>query len=120
MAKKDDEKTEGEGVVVETHDGPLFDLSDAAVKRMIKLAKKRGFVTHDELNAVLPSEEVTSDQIEDIYAMLSEMGISVVESEEAEEGAANPDESANAEEEESEGGDLVKAPRSTAVTTRSS
>jgi RNA polymerase primary sigma factor len=63
-------------------DGPILDLSDAAVKRLIKLAKARGYVTLDELNAVLPSEEVTSDQIEDIYSMLAEMGITVVESEE--------------------------------------
>jgi RNA polymerase primary sigma factor len=63
-------------------DGPVLDLNDAAVKRLIKLAKARGYVTLDELNAVLPSEEVTSDQIEDIYAMLAEMGITVVESEE--------------------------------------
>ena len=61
---------------------PLLDLSDAAVKRMIKLAKKRGYVTHEQLNAVLPSEEVSSDQIEDVYAMLNEMGINVVEQEE--------------------------------------
>src|SRR6185312_6142487 len=61
---------------------PLLDLSDAAVKKMIKHAKKRGYVTHDQLNAVLPSEEVSSDQIEDIYAMLNEMGINVVEQEE--------------------------------------
>ena len=63
---------------------PLLDLSDAGVKKMIKAAKKRGFVTYDALNAVLPSEEVTSDQIEDIMAMLSEMGINVVETEDAE------------------------------------
>ncbi len=63
---------------------PLLDLNDAAVKKMIKQAKKRGYVTHDELNAVLPSEEVSSDQIEDIYAMLNEMGINVVDSEEGE------------------------------------
>jgi RNA polymerase primary sigma factor len=63
-------------------DGPVLDLSDAAVKRLIKLAKARGYVTLDELNAVLPSEEVTSDQIEDVYSMLAEMGITVVESEE--------------------------------------
>ncbi len=61
---------------------PLLDLSDAAVKKMIKQAKKRGYVTHEQLNAVLPSEEVSSDQIEDIYAMLNEMGINVVEQEE--------------------------------------
>ena len=64
----------------EGSDSPILDLSDAAVKRMIKLAKARGYVTLDELNAVMPSEEVTSDQIEDIYAMLAEMGITVVES----------------------------------------
>src|SRR5215467_11555797 len=63
---------------------PLLDLSDAAVRKMIKAAKKRGYVTHDQVNAVLPSEEVTSDQIEDVFAMLSEMGINVIENEEAE------------------------------------
>jgi RNA polymerase primary sigma factor len=63
-------------------DSPLLDLTDAAVKRMIKTAKARGYVTLDELNSVLPSDEVTSDQIEDIYGMLAEMGITVVESEE--------------------------------------
>jgi RNA polymerase primary sigma factor len=109
MAKKDEEKTEAEGAAAETVDSPLLDLSDAAVKRMIKLAKKRGFVTHDELNAVLPSEEVSSDQIEDIYAMLNEMGINVIEGDDAEEG-----EEAEAEEEQ-EGGDLVEAARPAAV-----
>ena len=82
MAKKDEEKKPGEGAVVEATDSPLLDLSDAAVKKMIKAAKKRGFVTHDELNAVLPSDETSPEQIEDIMAMLNEMGINVVESEE--------------------------------------
>ncbi len=68
---------------------PLLDLSDAAVKKMIKQAKKRGYVTHDQLNAVLPSEEVSSDQIEDVYAMLNEMGINVVDSDEAEQEEEN-------------------------------
>jgi RNA polymerase primary sigma factor len=72
----------------DSSDSPILDLSDAAVKRMIKLAKARGYVTLDELNAVLPSEETSPDQIEDIYAMLSEMGISVVESEEETENLA--------------------------------
>ncbi|MEO1608112.1 MAG: RNA polymerase sigma factor RpoD [Pseudomonadota bacterium] len=63
-------------------DAPLLDWSDGAVKRMMKTAKSRGFVTYDELNAVLPSEEVSSEQIEDIMSALSEMGITVVESEE--------------------------------------
>lgn len=69
----------------EGSDGPLLDLNNAAVKKMIKLAKKRGYVTYEELNAVLPSAEVTSEQIEDTMSMLSEMGINVVEQEEAEE-----------------------------------
>jgi hypothetical protein len=66
-----------------TTDGPLLDLSDEAVKKMIKAAKKRGYVTMDELNAVLPSEEVTSEQIEETMSMLSDMGINVVEDREA-------------------------------------
>ncbi|MBW3617967.1 MAG: sigma-70 family RNA polymerase sigma factor, partial [Proteobacteria bacterium] len=72
-------------------DGPLLDLTDAGVKKFIKAAKARGYVTMDELNKVLPSEEFTSEQIEDTLAMLSEMGVNVVENEEAgEEAAAAP------------------------------
>ena len=71
---------------------PLLDLSDAGVKKMIKAAKKRGYVTIDQLNAVMPSEEVTSDQIEDIYAMLNEMGINVVETEDNDNDAEDKDE----------------------------
>jgi len=63
----------------ETSDGPLLDLTDAAVKRMIKLAKQRGYVTHEELNKVLPSDEVTADRIEDVMAELNDMGINVIE-----------------------------------------
>src|SRR5215212_1387879 len=80
------EDTEGDTEALPKSDGPLLDLTDAAVKRMIKLAKKRGYVTYDELNQVLPSEEFTSEQIEDVLGQLSEMGINVVEAEEAEEG----------------------------------
>src|SRR5260370_24333496 len=118
MAKKDEAKGEGEAAVVETTDSPLLDLSDAAVKRMLKIAKKRGWVTQDELNAVLPSEEISSDQIEDMNAMLSEMGINVVESEDAEE--ADKENPETADEEEAEGGELVETARPTAVATRSS
>ena len=86
---------------------PLLDLSDAAVKKMIKQAKKRGYVTYEQLNAVMPSEEVTSEKIEDILAMMNEMGINVVETEEAE---AEEGEEAREEpeEEEAEFGDLVE------------
>jgi RNA polymerase primary sigma factor len=79
---------------------PLLDLSDAAVKKMIKLAKKRGYVTYEQINAVLPSEEVTSEQIEDILAMLNEMGINTVEQEE---GNDEEEKAEEAEEEESDG-----------------
>jgi RNA polymerase primary sigma factor len=109
---KKDEVVEKETAPEATPDTPLplLDLSDAAVKKMIKAAKKRGYVTHDELNAVLPSEEVSSDQIEDIYAMLNEMGINVVEAEEAEPGEA-VDAQAEPDEDEPEG-ELVEVTRS--------
>src|ERR1700693_2369178 len=65
-------------------DRPLLDLSDAAVKELIRNAKKRGYVTHDQINALLSSEEVKSEQIEDIRANFSEMGVTVVDTKEAE------------------------------------
>src|SRR5680860_1378145 len=71
----------------QSHDGPVLDMSDAAVKKLIKTAKARGFVTYDELNEVLPSEEVSSEQIEDTMSMLSDMGINVIDSDDAEEAA---------------------------------
>ncbi|MCA8896948.1 MAG: hypothetical protein KDA48_16945, partial [Amphiplicatus sp.] len=67
------------------HDGPILDLTDANVKKLIKTAKARGYVTYDELNSILPSEEFSTDQIEDVMAQLSEMGINVVEHDEDEE-----------------------------------
>src|SRR6059058_1732206 len=63
-------------------DRPLLDLSDAAVKKLIRSAKKRGYVTHDQINSVLPSEEVNSEQIEDVLAMFREMGVNFVETQE--------------------------------------
>lgn len=111
MATKAAEADETETQAPETQDGPLLDLSDAAVKRMIKSAKKRGFVTYDELNSVLPSEEVTSEQIEDILAMLNEMGINVVEAEEAE----AEEEAQQQGEEEAESVDLVEQSSSVPV-----
>ena len=111
MAKKYEGKSEGEAAAVETADSPLLDLTDAAVKRMLKAAKKRGWVTQEELNAVLPSEEISSDQIEDMNAMLSEMGINVVDNEDAEEAEK---ENADDEGEEAESGEVVETPRATA------
>ena len=89
--KKEAEEAETERET--TADGPLLDLSDDAVKKMIKAAKKRGFVTMDELNAVLPSEQTDPDKIEDTMAMLSDMGINVVEDDESEGEPDNSDDS---------------------------
>jgi RNA polymerase primary sigma factor len=109
MATKVKENEDAEVERDGASDGPLLDLSDDAVKKMIKAAKKRGYVTMDELNAVLPSEEVTSEQIEDTMSMLSDMGINVIEDEEAEEAGASggSDDDDAGGDEESEGGELA-------------
>src|SRR3989440_8416069 len=88
-------------------DSPLLDLLDAAVKKLIRSAKKRGYVTHDQINSVLPSEEVNSEQIEDVLAMFSEMGVNVVETEEPSEDGEEAREDAD-EEAESESSELVE------------
>ncbi len=94
---------------------PLLDLSDAGVKKMIKAAKKRGYVTIDQINQVMPSGEVSSDQIEDIYAMLNEMGINVVETEEADNDAEDKDEADD--DDEDTGAEVVEVkPKSLATT----
>ncbi|HUH49894.1 MAG TPA: RNA polymerase sigma factor RpoD, partial [Mycoplana sp.] len=107
MATKVKENEEAETEREGAPDGPLLDLSDDAVKKMIKAAKKRGYVTMDELNSVMPSEEVTSEQIEDTMSMLSEMGINVIEDEEAEEAQGGDDE--GGDDEESEGGEITSS-----------
>src|SRR5579864_9132227 len=118
--KKDEAVPEKEGPETPDAPLPLLDLSDAAVRKMIKAAKKRSYVTHEQVNAVLPSEEVTSDQIEDVFAMLNEMGINVVESEEAEAEEA-PEEAAKEEPEEDDSeGELVEVQRSTPAETKKS
>ena len=86
MATKTAEAEDQEQPPAEPADGPVLDMSDAAVKKLIKTAKARGYVTYDELNEVLPSDEVSSEQIEDTMSMLSDMGINVIETDEAEEG----------------------------------
>jgi len=100
MAQKSEQQAQPAGDTAEK-DSPLLDLSDQSVKRLLKVGKTRGYVTHDELNAVLPSEEVTPDQIEDTMAMLSDMGITVVDQEEGEDGAEAVDEvAANADDDD--------------------
>ncbi|MHA3914230.1 RNA polymerase sigma factor RpoD [Halovulum sp. GXIMD14793] len=82
--------------------GPMLDMSQAAVKKMISQAKARGYITYDELNEVMPSEQVSSEQIEDVMAMLSEMGINVIESDDVD------DDDTESDDTDSEGGDLVE------------
>ncbi|MCB2113527.1 MAG: hypothetical protein KDD85_08255, partial [Parvularculaceae bacterium] len=96
MAKK----AEKEAPESEQSDGPILDLTDAEVKKLIKSAKARGYVTYDELNSILPSAEFSSEQIEDVMAQLSEMGINVVEDDDEEESedAAASDDNEEAEE----------------------
>ncbi|PWR25694.1 RNA polymerase sigma factor RpoD [Zavarzinia aquatilis] len=98
MASKNAEATGNEEAREEGADGPLLDTAGQAVKRMIARAKERGYVTYDEINAVLPQEQVSSEQIEDIMAMLSEMGVNVVDGEEQE----DPERAAGKEEEDGE------------------
>jgi RNA polymerase primary sigma factor len=88
-------------------DSPLLDLSNAAVKKFIRSAKTRGYVTHDQINSVLPSEEVNSEQIEDVLAMFREMGVNFVETEEPRKEGEEPHEEAD-EEAENESGELVE------------
>src|SRR5262249_59071219 len=81
-AQPEDKEETPEKETSETPDAPLplFGWSDAAVRKMIEAAKKRGYVTQEQFNSVLPSAEVPSEQIEDILAMLNEVGINTVES----------------------------------------
>src|SRR5499426_1624492 len=101
MAAKTQAKPEVAETREETGDGPLMDSQTQAVKKMLARSKERGYVTYDELNAVLPPEQMSSEQIEDTLAMLNEMGINVVESEESEEPAA-PAKKPKADEDEGE------------------
>src|SRR6266508_1283792 len=106
MTPQNEEVPEKEGPETPS-DSPLLDLSDAAVKKLIRSAKKRGYVTHDQITSVLSSEEVNSKQIEDVLAMFREMGVNVVETEEASEEGEEPREEP-AEEAESESRELVE------------
>ncbi|MCW1954968.1 RNA polymerase sigma factor RpoD [uncultured Lentibacter sp.] len=81
MAAKDTDERKPDA---DDSDGSL-DMSQAAVKKMIAEAREKGYITYDQLNQVLPPEQVSSEQIEDVMSMLSEMGINIIEDEEAEE-----------------------------------
>ncbi|NQU71909.1 MAG: RNA polymerase sigma factor RpoD, partial [Rhodospirillales bacterium] len=80
----------------ESNDAPVIEATGAAIKKLLARGKERGFVTYDELNAALPPDDVSSEQIEDTMTTLSELGVNVVESEDAEE--ASPEAAAGAAE----------------------
>ena len=88
-------------------DAPLIDLNEASVKKLMTKAKKKGYITYDELNAALPSGEMSPDQIEDIQTALSEMGVQIVENDEDAEAEAEQE----AEVEAMEVDDDVDRPR---------
>ena len=90
-------------------DWPLLDISDAAVKKLVRTAKKRGYVTHDQISSVLRSETVNSEQMEDVLAMLSDAGINVIETSEVE--ADEVEREDFGEEQEAEGRELVEVAR---------
>jgi RNA polymerase primary sigma factor len=77
--------------MAEKEDAPLIDLNEASIKKLISKAKKRGYVTYDELNEALPSGEMSPDQIEDVQTALSEMGVQIVENDEEAEAETEDD-----------------------------
>ncbi|MDJ0950224.1 MAG: RNA polymerase sigma factor RpoD [Alphaproteobacteria bacterium] len=91
----------------ESPDGPLMDGMVAAVKKMVARGKERGYITYDELNTALPTDQVSSEQIEDTLAMLSEMGINVIENEESEESSDKDGEAAEAQPEAKPAGNVT-------------
>ena len=74
---------ENEDEMVENGDAPLIDLNDATVKKLLAKAKRRGFLTYDELNAALPQDQMSSEQIEDVMSAINDMGVQIVENDEA-------------------------------------
>ena len=80
---------------IEVGDAPLIDLNEGSMKKLIARAKKRGYITVDQLNEMLPQDQMSSEQIEDIMAALNDMGVNVVENEEAGEDAEPEDDSAD-------------------------
>jgi RNA polymerase primary sigma factor len=103
MVEKASAAAENSADSEETFEGPLMDTSKAAIKKLVAKGKERGYITHDELNAALPEEQMNSEQIEDVMARLSEMGINVVENEESEE-ASNAKPAAKSDDDDDDDG----------------
>ncbi|HXC13238.1 MAG TPA: RNA polymerase sigma factor RpoD [Stellaceae bacterium] len=97
MASKAANTAEATETREEAAEAPLLDILAAAIKKMLARGRERGYVTYDELNAALPPDQVSSEQIEDTMTMLSELGVNVIESEENEEPAAAEAEDADGE-----------------------
>ncbi len=97
MASKAANTAEATETREEAAEAPLLDILAAAIKKMLARGRERGYVTYDELNAALPHDQVSSEQIEDTMTMLSELGVNVIESEESEEPAAAEAEDADGE-----------------------
>ncbi len=76
---------------IETGDAPLIDLNEGSIKKLVARAKKRGYITVDQLNEMLPQDQMTSEQIEDIMSALNDMGVNVVENEDAGEDGESED-----------------------------
>ncbi|GAA3247910.1 hypothetical protein GCM10020258_00850 [Sphingomonas yabuuchiae] len=101
----------------ETGDAPLIDLNEASIKKLIARAKKRGYITYDQLNEALPQDQMSSDQLEDIMAALNEMGVNIVENEEQGEDGESEEEADDAEttDAESDGGPQPEAKKKETV-----
>ena len=97
MASKAANTAEATETREEAAEAPLLDILAAAIKKMLAKGRERGYVTYDELNAALPPDQVSSEQIEDTMTMLSELGVNVIESEETEEPAAAETEDGDSE-----------------------
>ena len=95
MATKMTSATETGPAREENSDAPLIDSIGGLVKKLIARGKERGFVTYDELNAALPPDQVSSEQIEDTMTNLSELGINVVEGEDSEDVSSDDDKAAS-------------------------
>ena len=91
MATKIKKQPEAKPQAEDSNDAPVIDSVDAAVKKLLETGKERGFVTYDDLNKALPPDDVSSEQIEDTMTQLSELGVNVVENEEAEDAEETPE-----------------------------
>jgi RNA polymerase primary sigma factor len=103
------------GEKTDSGDAPLIDLNDASIKKVFARAKKRGYITYDELNEALPQDQMASEQIEDVMSALNEMGVNVVENEEAGEEGEQPQQAEEDEAEETTGDETVATFTATAT-----